>query len=440
MKTLFDAIKSYIESQPIRFHVPGHKGKLKLEKYDLTEIPKLDSLYSSCNCIKNLETEIGELYECKSIISVGGSTLCIQAMIASSLKPGEKIVIDRHIHISVLNALILLNADPIWVYRKHSTQAPFGQPIEEKQLDLTLKTNKDAKCVFITGEDYYGMAPNIPALAGVCKKYGAKLLVDNAHGAYLKFLPKNKHPIHLGADLCCDSWHKTFPALTGAAVLNMTEQFNENYVKQRMQMFGSSSPSYLTMLSIDRCLAYLKSNFSRDLSVLLPKLTQLKNKLIKLGFEILNCEENSLKLTISSLNLGLTGFELAAHLTNRNIHSEYCDHNCVVFMVGPQNSPEDFCRLTEALKEIKPKIAQTKVNYSLRQKLVSQEKISAASFMNFTPTLIEESEKMMAAGPAVVMCPPCVPIIMPGEIVTQEVIHVLKVCKYKLINAWRVNL
>lgn len=213
MGSLRDALSAYINSNPTRFHMPGHKGKGKLESYDVTEIHGLDNLYESSGCIKELETEIGEVYGCKSILSAGGSTLCIQTMISSLLKPGEKIILDRHIHISVLNTLILLGLKPVWIYRECSLGLPFGDPISEHQLDEALRDNRDAKCVFVTGEDYYGISPDIKALSLVCEKHNVKLLVDNAHGAYLKFLGEKenekKHPIDLGADMCCDSWHKT---------------------------------------------------------------------------------------------------------------------------------------------------------------------------------------------------------------------------------------
>ncbi|GHU86581.1 lysine decarboxylase [Clostridia bacterium] len=435
MGSLRDALNAYVDSNPTRFHMPGHKGKGNLESYDLTEIYGLDSLYESSGCIKELEAEIGEVYGCRSIISAGGSTLCIQTMISGLLKPGEKVILDRHIHISVLNTLILLRLKPVWIYREGSLGLPFGAPISEHQLDEALRENKDAKCVFITGEDYYGISPDIKALSQVCEKHNAKLLVDNAHGAYLKFLGEKKHPIDLGADMCCDSWHKTLPALTGAAVLNMKPQFDPSFMKRKMRMFGSSSPSYLIMFSMDSCLDYLKNDFEHEVECMLCFLPELKAKIKAIGFEFLNEGTSSvLKLVISGLKLGVPGFELDEKLRQHRIYVEYCDYNCVILLIGPKNSQQDFSSLLEALEEVRPKKFELKqVNYFLNRKLEAEEDLTVAGFADCRSIPIEKSEGFVA-GLVSVKCPPCVPAIMPGEVVTPEVINILKACGYDSIN------
>ncbi|MDR2817456.1 MAG: hypothetical protein LBB04_01930 [Oscillospiraceae bacterium] len=439
MGCLFDALNAYVNSNPSRFHMPGHKGRGNLESYDVTEIHGLDNLYESSGCIEGLEAEIGEVYGCKSIISAGGSTLCIQAMISGSVKPGEKIILDRYIHISVLNTLILLRLKPVWIYRESSPRFPLGAPISGRQLDEALSKNRDAKCVFITGEDYYGISPDIKALSLVCEKYGAKLLVDNAHGAYLKFLggvkDEKKHPIDLGADMCCDSWHKTLPALTGSAVLNMRPQIDSKFMKQKMQMFGSSSPSYLIMLSMDSCLDYLKGEFAHELGCMLCFLSDLKVKIKAMGFEFWNESAHSvLKLTVSGLKLGLTGFELDETLREHRIYSEYCDFNCVILLVSPKNSRRDFDSLLEALEGVRPKKPELRqIDYFLSGELETKEDLAVAGIADYKCVSIEKSEGSIA-GLISVKCPPCVPVVMPGEVITPEVVNILRACGYGSIN------
>jgi arginine/lysine/ornithine decarboxylase len=177
------------------------------------------------------------------------------------------------------------------------------------------------------------------------------------------------------------------------------------------------------------------------LADLISKIGNLKEELTAVGFELLNQRENSvLKLAISGLKLGVTGFDLAEHLRVHNIYVEHFDYNCIVLIVGAKNSPADFKRLRMALKRVVCGAPLTNINYSLRQELEIREKIFVASFMSYKPSPIEESEGKLIAGPVGVKCPPCVPLIMPGEIVTSSVIDALKACGHGLINCGELNL
>ncbi|MDR1354223.1 MAG: aminotransferase class I/II-fold pyridoxal phosphate-dependent enzyme [Oscillospiraceae bacterium] len=434
MRSLADSIKKYIDQNPIRFHMPGHKGIGTLEQYDLTELPGLDNLYNSRGCIKELENNIGNLYGCRSIISTGGATLCIQTMMASTLNPGNKIIVDRHIHISVLNTMILLDLHPVWIYRASSARSPFGAVITKEQLAATIKANPDARAVFVTGQDYYGFSPDLKALSGVCKQNKLPLLVDNAHGAYLKFLNPSAHPIELGADMCCDSWHKVFPTFTGAAVLHMQEQFDPTFAKQRMRLFGSSSPSYLVMNSIDNCLDYIKTQFAPNFKDFINRLANLKEELKALGFQLLNEDENSfLKLTISGVHRGVTGFELQEKLAKQRVYVEYADHNCVILLVGTQNAKTEFAQLINILKTASSRPAIPMSTYSLQSPLIQKKSLPAAAWGRYKQIALKDCNGLVA-GLQELKCPPCVPLIMPGEVIDSEVINVLKLCRYHSIN------
>ncbi|MBQ3068206.1 MAG: aminotransferase class I/II-fold pyridoxal phosphate-dependent enzyme [Oscillospiraceae bacterium] len=440
MGYLLDAIEKYLKQNPARFHMPGHKGTnifgkcnfTPLEQYDLTEIKGLDNLYESEGCISNLEERVSKILGFKSIITAGGSTSCIQAMLASVCNPGDKIIVDRNVHISVVNSIALLNLTPIWLFRKPQEDCAFGAQISAEDVKKTLNANSNVKCVFLTGEDYYGLAPNILEISKVCLEHNVYLLVDNAHGAYYSFL--NKHPMQLGASMCCDSWHKTLQALTGAAVLLMQDDFDTHFVKKRMQIFSSSSPSYLVLLSMDICADYLYKEFETDFKTFIERITEFKCEIKRLGFDILNDNEASvMKLTISGLKMGINGIDLAGILRDNCIEPEYVDYNCVVLLVNMFNRPQDFERLRKSLQNIQKKAQLPGISYCLTHEPEVACSIRTAMFAESRKVSIKKSEGCIA-GQILPKCPPCVPVIMPGEVISEDVVSILDSCGYKFID------
>ncbi|MGN1034521.1 MAG: aminotransferase class I/II-fold pyridoxal phosphate-dependent enzyme [Oscillospiraceae bacterium] len=440
MGYLLDVIEKYLRQNPARFHMPGHKGAnifskcnfTPLEQYDLTEIKGLDSLYESEGCIKKLEERISKILGFKSIISVGGSTSCIQAMLASVCNPGDKIIVDRNVHISVINSIALLDLTPIWLFRKPQKNCAFGAQISAEDVKKVLNANSNVKCMFLTGEDYYGLAPNILEISKICLEHKVYILVDNAHGAYYGFL--NKHPMQLGASMCCDSWHKTLPALTGAAALLMQDDFDMHFIKKRMQIFLSSSPSYLVMLSMDICADYLYEEFQTDFKTFIERITKFKYEIKRLGFDILNDNEASvMKLTISGLKMGISGIDLAGALRDNCIEPEYVDYNCVVLLVNMFNRPQNFERLKKSLQNIQKKAQLPGVSYCLTHEPEVACSIRAAIFAENKKVSIKKSVGCVA-GQMLPKCPPCVPVIMPGEVISEDVVSILDSCGYEFID------
>ena len=276
-------IKKYDADNFLRLHTPGHQNRCDFisslsPSSDITEISGSDSLYHSSGIIKDLEDEISRLYQSQSVISAGGSTLCIQTMLA--LFRDKKFIAMRSSHISFYNACCLLDIQPVWIGGNFFNLDCEFSLIEE--LENALKLVHDPAVVYITSPNYYGIIADISKISQVCKKYDAILMVDNAHGAHLKFTPKDIHPISLGADICCDSFHKTLPALTGAAVLHCRPNLIcREKVKHFMSIFGSTSPSYMIMSSIALCTDWLKSNARLEFL----KLQQKKQKASQNCFE-----------------------------------------------------------------------------------------------------------------------------------------------------------
>lgn len=193
--------------------------------------------------------------------------------------------------------------------------------------------------------DYLGGVQDIAALAEVCKDFGVPLLVDNAHGAYLRFLPQGgQHPIALGAAMCCDSGHKTLPVVTGGAYLHLGKNApiqDEAAVRNALALFGSTSPSYLILQSLDKCNQVLSEGYPLRLLQCCGYLTRLRRELNEAAAAKhcpgpLALESEPLKVTLDAATLGMTGTELAEALRSAKVECEYADPRYVVLMFTPQ--------------------------------------------------------------------------------------------------------
>ena len=228
MNPLENALNEYIGKDLSRFHMPGHKGAENFPeyfKYDITEVEGADSLYESSEAIFETEKRFAKIYGAgASLLSAGGSTLCIQAMLATVLNPGDKFIIARNCHASAVNTIALLDLEPIWI-----------NPRDLRAAEKIFEENRDIKAVYLTSPDYFGVMSDIEAFSKLAHEHGAKLLVDNAHGAHLHFTPIEMHPIALGADMCADSLHKSLPVLTGGALLHIKDETLRENAKQKMQ-------------------------------------------------------------------------------------------------------------------------------------------------------------------------------------------------------------
>ena len=337
MTPLTEAVEAYLAKGLARFHMPGHKGRAaglfdQVSEYDVTEVKGTDSLYECKEAIRETERQYAALYESGDcLLSAGGSTLCIQAMLASALRPGEEFLIGRNCHSSAVNAAALCGFEPVWLMK----QTP-------EALEHALSEHPGVKAAYLTSPDYFGTLADIAACSKICHEHGALLLVDNAHGAHLPFFEKNLHPMHLGADLCADSLHKTLPVLTGGALLHLADPSLYETAKRRMRLFGSTSPSYLIMLSADGCLDYLRTKARFDFPALAARMETLRALAAKNGLAPLTGEIEPARLALSVSASGLTTEQFGARLREFGIEPEYVNPERAVLMASPFNAEEDF--------------------------------------------------------------------------------------------------
>lgn len=430
MKTpIVNFLKSYQEKSPVRMHMPGHKGAgiLGFEGMDLTEIYGADELFAAEGIIKESEQNASNLFGCPTYYSTQGSTLCIQTMCtilcqdAKSKGKKPKILAGRNAHRSFIHAAALLDFDIEWLYGNSDY---LSCKIHAEDLEKAI-IESHPTAVYLTNPDYLGNLLDIQSLASVCKKHNVLLAIDNAHGAYLRFLEPSLHPIDLGADLCCDSAHKTLPVLTGGAYLHLSDSLNQvwkNDVKHFMEYFSSTSPSYLIMASLDAANEVLDTTFRNSFSECIQRVDGLKNTLVQYGYTILSGEP--MKITISTKEFGYTGNEIANLLMECDIYPEFYDSDYIVLMPSPYNTKDDLKRLETCLCGIErkpilvnkpPKLEQSKKAMNVRQALFSS-----------SITLDVSKSLGQVCSSVTVSCPPAILPVIPGEVISESSIEVMK--------------
>lgn len=410
-------------------HMPGHKGAgiLGFEGMDLTEIYGADELFAAEGIIKESEQNASSLFGCPTYYSTQGSTLCIQTMCtilcqdAKSKGKKPKILAGRNAHRSFIHVAALLDFDIEWLYGNSDY---LSCKIHAEDLEKAI-IESHPTAVYLTNPDYLGNLLDIKSLASVCKKHNVLLAIDNAHGAYLRFLEPSLHPIDLGADLCCDSAHKTLPVLTGGAYLHLSESLNQvwkNDVKHFMEYFSSTSPSYLIMASLDATNEVLDTTFKKSLSECIQRVDGLKNTLVQHGYTILSGEP--MKITISTKEFGYTGNEIANLLMECDIYPEFYDSDYIVLMPSPYNTKDDLKRLETCLCGIErkpilinkpPKLEQSKKAMNVRQALFSS-----------SITLDVSKSLGQVCSSVTVSCPPAILPVIPGEVISESSIEVMK--------------
>lgn len=414
-----DFARRYAESGALRLHMPGHKGAGPLgpEALDITEIPGADSLYEADGVIARSERNASLLFGAPTFYSAEGSSLCIRAMLALAQRHAAMrgrrplIAAGRNAHKTFLSAAALLDLPVRWLTPARP-DSYLSCAIDAGELDAWIRAQDEPpSAVYLTSPDYLGSTADIAGLSRVCRAHGALLLVDNAHGAYLRFLTPSRHPLDLGADMCCDSAHKTLPVLTGGAYLHVALPALAGQAKDVMALFGSTSPSYLILESLDAANRYLAEGYRERLAAFLPAIARAKDALTAHGYAL--CGDEPLKLTLRTKPYGYRGAELSGLLAEAGIICEFADPDFLVMMLTPEVGEAGLARLTRALLaiprraaigEAPPVFRGARRAMGLREAMLSAREVVP----------VGESEGRVLAS-ASVGCPPAVPIAVCGE-------------------------
>lgn len=444
---LYDKLKSYKNSGIYPFHMPGHKRNdivndgLLPYGIDLTEIDGFDNLHNACGYIRDIEKKAEMLYDVnRAFLLVNGATGGTLSSIRAMTNFGDKVIVSRNCHKSVYNAIELCGLNPEYILPEYDENYGVFTSLSPQKLEILLSKNSDTKLVIVTSPTYEGVVSDIKAISDICHKNGAMLFVDEAHGAHFPFSEKfPSEAVKCGADVAVISLHKTLPSLTQTALLLTDNSELSEKLQENLSVFETSSPSYILMSAIENCLEYIDEN-KNAFEVYINRLTDFYNetKLLK-NLSILyddnsfleNCFDYDFgKIVISTAETNISGTELAKILReNYKIETEMSYTDYVIAMTSVCDTDEGFSRLKNALFEIDSLLIKNKRNcldYSFaeipkRKFNPYQKNKFKAEKISFMNTLGRVSLEYVWA------YPPGIPLIVPGEIITDKLINQINI-------------
>ncbi len=428
-----DFVRRYADQKALRLHMPGHKGigALGFESLDITEIEGADSLFEASGIIRESEWNASLIFGANSYYSTEGSSQSIRAMLALAVRYAKAnrkkpiIAAAKNAHKVFLSAAALLDFEILWLPITEQDSYLSCKPTRESLTAFLQSCHELPTAVYVTSPDYLGNIADITGLAEVCHKFGVLLLVDNAHGAYLKFLSPSQHPIDLGADACADSAHKTLSALTGAAYLHLSPHAPIGFgdgVKEALALFSSTSPSYLILQSLDALNEVLAQGYTEKLSDFIRLTAQKKVLLEEHRWHF--CGDEPLKWTILAKKCGYTGQALARVLSTENIVCEFADPDHLVLMLTPALGVDGIDRLYRVLSSlpIHPALSDCPPRPVTRSGVCS---VREAMLSPAEEICVENAIGRILASPSVA-CPPAVPILVCGEVIDRSALEAFR--------------
>ncbi|MCQ2969374.1 MAG: aminotransferase class I/II-fold pyridoxal phosphate-dependent enzyme [Clostridium sp.] len=448
---LFNALMEYVNKNTLPFHVPGHKKGIGIDKefknfigenpfkIDVTVFKLVDSLHHPTGPIKKAQMLAADAYGADaSFFSIHGTSGAIQAMIMSVVSDGDKIIIPRNVHKSVTAGIILSGAIPIFMQPELDKKLGIAHGVSPETIEKTLRENSDAKAVLLINPTYYGVATDIKKISEIVHSYNIPLIVDEAHGPHLAFSKSLPMPaLEAGADICSQSTHKIIGSLTQASLIHVKSKFiTPNRVQRNLNLLQTTSPSYILMASLDCARRQIALHGEELLNHAIELANYIRNEINEIpgfycfGDEILG-EPGSFafdptKITISCRDLGITGFQLDMILAEKYaIQMELSDFYNVLAVGSFGDTKEGMDRLLAALKEISKEYFG--VNNPIPDFIdippipVQTINPREAFYANKKSVTLEESLGKIS-GEFLLAYPPGIPLLCPGEIITQDII------------------
>lgn len=442
---LYDKLKKYSKSGVYPFHMPGHKRNTALSdgtmpyEIDLTEIDGFDNLHNAEGCILEVQNLAEKLYNVtKAFLLVNGATGGILSAVRAMTDRGDKVIVARNSHKSVYNALELCGLTPKYIVPKVDKEFGINCSITPSQAEKAIRENPDAKLLIITSPTYEGAVSDIKEISRIAHLHNVSVLVDEAHGAHFPF--SDSFPveaIRCGADVAVASLHKTLPSLTQTALLLTSNEELINPLAENLAVFETSSPSYVFMSSIEKCLDFCKNTKAFDeyiirLNSFGEKCRELKN------IKVLCCGNDNIKnhnffdfdiskITVSVKGLNINGVQLADKLRNDfKIEPEMVCSDYVLLITTVCDTDEGFARLVNALQIIDSECSAKELNYN--NLLLSQPRIAlnlcdcsgkSGDFYSLKNSFNKISLEYVWA------YPPGIPIVAKGEVITQEIVDTI---------------
>lgn len=446
---IINAIKNILINKPILFTTPGHSqgseifpeiedliGK-KSFKCDFSEIIGLDNLQNPTGVILKSQLRASEIYGSKySYYLVNGSSSGIIALMLATVISGDKVLIARNAHKSVINALVLSGAIPVWINTEWLEDWDVPGESSPEQVKEYLNADPDIKAVWLTNPTYEGIITDIASIVKICREKEVLLIVDEAHGSLWNFSEDLPVPsIQLGADASVQSLHKTASCLTQGAIMHVgkNSKIDPDKLQQCLNMVTSTSPSYLILSSIEGAIEHLNSNQGRKKTEdLLQNLDKFKESLSKYPDIHFYKKENIDKTKILMSVEGFTGFDLAEALeTKFNIEVELNNNKSITALTGIGTTENDLNKLSKAIIYLRKSLKTTCGNINKVFPLIQPKMILTprqAFYQKSRMINIKESLGLISKE-TIVTYPPGIPLIISGEMIQQQHIELLNKIK-----------
>lgn len=453
---IYEALEQFKKKRIVPFDVPGHKrgrGNPELAAFlgeqcvsiDVNSMKPLDNLCHPVSVIGEAENLAAQAFgAANAFFMVNGTTSAVQGMILTACKKGDKIILPRNVHRSVINALVLCGAEPVYVNPEMDKRLgiPLGMSI--KQVEKVILENLDAKAILVNNPTYYGICSDLRSIVRLAHKHNMFVLVDEAHGTHLYFgknLPVSA--MAAGADMAAVSMHKSGGSLTQSSFLLMGPSVNAGYVRQIVNLTQTTSGSYLLLSSLDISRRNLVLNGDRIFGKVAELAEYVRNEVNKIGdyyafsSELINGDSiydfDVTKLSVHTLDIGLAGIEVYDILRDEyDIQIEFGDIGNILAYISVGDRKQDVERLISALAEIR------RLYKTDKSKLITQEYIDPVVVTTPQYAFYAEKESLPLRETVgrvcseFVMCyPPGIPILAPGERITEDIINYIEYAKEK---------
>ena len=453
---LVDALRKHLNNRVVRFDVPGHKGGRgnkefrdfigeEAMKMDVNSMKPLDNLCHPTSVIREAQDIAAKAFGAKeAYFMVSGTTGSVQAMIMSTCKAGDKLIMPRNVHRSAINALVICGATPVYINPGLNKKLGISLGMSVSDVKKAIKENPDAKAILVNNPTYYGICSDLKSIVKLAHENNMLVLVDEAHGAHFYF--GDNMPISAmaaGADMAAISMHKTGGSLTQSSILLSGERINADYVRQIINLTQTTSSSYLLLTSLDAARKNLSINgkalFKKTIDFAEYARTEI-NKLggfYAYGRELIDndmvCDFDSTKLSVFTKDIGLAGIEVYDILRDEyNIQIEFGDLGNILAIISAGDRGLEIERLISSLAEIKRLYSKDSAGMFDHEYIdpivVMPPQKAFFSNKQYIP-IIESAGKI--SGEFVMAYPPGIPIHAPGEKITEEIISYIMYAKEK---------
>ncbi len=450
--SIYQGLRAIADRNNVNFHMPGHKNRdfnmswLKdAALLDTTETYGSDNLMHPDTIIKESLQSIAEIFGAKrSLFSVNGTTGSIYMAQSVALNPGETLLVQRDSHKSVYNGAILNRLELDFIYPQYHADKRIVMDIDAEQIEEKLTNNPKIKAVMVVYPNYYGITSDLKRIADIVHEKGALLIVDEAHGSHMHFsdeLPPSA--LSCGADIVLQSTHKTLPSLTQTSLIHLGSDRVDRYrLKRAHALFQTTSPSYLFMTSIENAVHYMNSQAGRErLDRLVQTVRRFRSRVVELpGFDMLRETDLAHGLDLTRILLrhdSLTGSRLKDELYyDYKVNLEMADLYYALALCTVNNEPEDFDHLYSALVDLSLKHTEVKLEKNVDLDIIPatiRQPMYEAFYQEKEEVSIDDALGRMA-GQQITPYPPGVPMVLPGEVITEPILNKIRELKRAGIN------